>query len=653
MKILHLIMVPAMVFASLMVFPMSGQAETDMNGKKLLKMEEIVVTGTKTDKLLGEVPVETILITRQEIEDSNAESVSALLRQIPGFNFSQQSDLTGSMGYKNTVRGLNVEARYLLVLVDGQRVFSGYHSGGMSSAGFSHNVNVVPVTLIERIEIVKGPGSALYGSDAVVGVLNIITRRPSEETQVIAGGGYGTYDVGGMDYLGTKPKDKSRYRYDAYAVVGGPISKKVKGMVSFSHEANEGTHAALYDIYRNYVHGRLEIEATDNLVLNAGAEYTVWEEEDESSGDNKKETVPRLYLNADYRIAPRHNLRFKAYYQNLDADFRDPLYGDQKADVSYSDAEIQYTGSVFKNHLVTAGVEYLRESFDTGIVVDKKTSTTSAYVQDEWSLMNGRLVMIPGIRFDDNDVYGQEWNPKFSAMFAFGEDSKIRASVGRSFKAPSALITSAEPINHIVQWVFANPDLKPEKSVTWQIGLEQGFFDRRLRLSTTYYHTSVRDMINYAATGDTWLGLPVLTHENMDEATIQGIEASADLSITGELGLHLNYAYTDARNSMTDERLIDTPEHSFNAMLDYSDSAHDWGGAITFGYSSDQRNLMFAPTASPKTEPFTSVGVNVWKEVMDGCRLTAQVDNLFDEELKGSDTIYAGRSIMARLDLEL
>lgn len=653
MKILHLIMGSAMVFAVLIVLPMNGQADTEVNEKKLLKMEEIVVTGTKTDKLLGEVPVETILITRQEIEESNAKSVSGLLRQVPGFNFSQQSDLTGSMGYKNTVRGLNVESRYLLVLVDGQRVFSGFHSGGMASAGFSHNVNVVPVTLIERIEIVKGPGSALYGSDAVVGVLNIITRRPSEETQVIAGGGYGTYEAKGKDYLGNTPKDKSRYRYDAYAVVGGPISKRVKGMVSFSHEANEGTHPTTYDSYRNYVHGRLEIAAADNLVLNAGAEYTVWEEEEENIGDNKKETVPRFYLNADYRIAPRHNLRFQAYYQNLDADFKDPLYGDQKADVSYSDAEIQYTGSFLKNHLVTAGLEYLKESFDTGVVVDKKIATTSTYVQDEWSLMNGRLVLVPGIRFDDNDVYGQEWNPKFSTMLTFGRDSKIRASVGRSFRAPSTLYTSAEPINHVVQWVFANPDLKPEKAVTWQVGLEQGFFQRRLKLSATYYHTNVQDMINYAATGDTWLGLPVITHENMAEAKIQGVEASADLVITKELDLHLNYAYTDARDEKTDERLIDSPEHSFNAMLDYANKPSRWGGAISLAYTGDQRNLVFAPGASPKTEAFTSVGVNVWKEFMKGSRLTFQVDNLFDEDLKGSDTIYAGRSVMARLDLEL
>lgn len=140
-------------------------------------IDSVVVIGTKSEHTLGDVPVDTALITKKEIESSNARSVAELLKSVPGFNFTEQSDLMGAMGYKNTVRGLNIESRYLLILVDGQRVFSGFHSGGMAGAGFAHNVNVVPIGMIERIEIVKGPGSSLYGSDAISGVMNIITKK--------------------------------------------------------------------------------------------------------------------------------------------------------------------------------------------------------------------------------------------------------------------------------------------------------------------------------------------------------------------------------------------------------------------------------------------------------------------------------------------
>lgn len=633
------------------VLPFMGNAYEQKQEKKSTKMEKIVVTATKTGHSLEDVPVETVLITRQEIERSNTRTVSGLLDQIPGFNFSQQSGMTSAMGYKNTIRGLNVESRYLLILVDGQRVFTGFHSGGMASAGFSHNVNVVPISMIERIEVVKGPGSALYGSDAVVGVINIITKCPPEETLATAGGGYGTYEAKGKDYLGNTLVDTTRHRYETYATVGGSITENIKGLVMFSHEDNEGIHPTTYDIFRDYVHGRIEITPSDQFRLQAGAEYTAWEEQEDALGDDKEETAPRLYVTADYRPAPMHAIKVRAYNQNLDADFKDPLYGNQQADVSYTDAELQYTAGLSINHLLTAGVEYLDESLDTSAVSNKDIATTSVYLQDEWSLLDERLVLVPGIRFDNNDVYGEELNPKFSAMFKFGKDTTFRASVGRSFKAPSALNTSADPINHVVQWIFPNPDLEPETSVTWQVGVEQGFFDRRLRLSTTFYHTKVTGMINYAATPDFYMGMPVMTFKNLDKAKIQGLEAAADFSIMTGLDVMCSYAFTDAQDENTGDRLIDTPDHSFSARLDYENRAYRWGGYLSVTHTSDQRNLIFASGASPETDDFTTAGIKIWKSFQKNNRLALQAENLFDADLKGSDTIYIGRSIMAKLEI--
>ncbi len=159
-------------------------------------------------------------------------------------------------------------------------------------------------------------------------------------------------------------------------------------------------------------------------------------------------------------------------------------------------------------------------------------------------------------------------------------------------------------------------------------------------------------MINYASTGETYLGIPTMTYENLEEARIQGVEATADFSIMEGFDLHLNSAYTNAKNKETDERLIDTPEHSFGAVLDYTNKPHRFGGAMSLTYTSDQRNLVFAPGASEQTEAFTSIGFNVWKTLFKNTRLKLEVDNLLDEDLEGSDTIYVGRSIMAKLDFQ-
>ncbi|WP_156360695.1 TonB-dependent receptor plug domain-containing protein [Dethiosulfatarculus sandiegensis] len=623
-----------------------GYADTGAVPKAATKTGDIVVTATKTAHTLQDVPVETVLITREDIERSNADNISALLNYIPGFNFSQQSDLAGAMGYKNTVRGLNVESHYLLILVDGQRVFGGYHSGGMASAGFSHNVNVVPISMVERIEVVKGPGSALYGSDAVVGVLNIITRKATDEFKVSAGGSYGSYEVKGMDYTGVKPQETNRIRYEANALMSGPIVGKLKGVLALSHQVNEGIQPTIYDVLRNYIHGRLDLAATDKLNLAFGGDLTAWEQKKDELGDKKTEDAPRVWLTADYEISPLHNLALNGYYHKLDADFKDPWYGKQSADVSYQDVELKYTGLYFSQHRITLGFNYLNESLDTDVVVDKETATTSAYLQDEWSLLQGDLVLVPGVRFDHNDEYGDETNPKFSAMYKFTPDTILRASVGWSFKAPSGMETASQPMNHYVNWVFPNPDLKPEKAVTYQVGLEQGFFDRRLLVSATYYHSDLKDMIARCATGKTYLGLPVATFMNLDEARIQGVEATASYSVIKGLDLNLSYAYTDAINKKTDQRLTDTPEHSVNAWIDYNNSTYFWGGSFSMNYTGDQKNMMFTPAASPETEEFTTFGLKLWKDFQNVGRLSFEVDNLFDEDLKGSDTIYVGQMFM-------
>lgn len=625
-------------------------AQSPDGTEKPSRLREVVVTATKTEHHLEDVPVETLLITREDIEKTAAKTVSDLLDQIPGFNFSQQTGLTGAMGYKNTVRGLNVEDRYLLVLVDGQRIFTGFHSGGMSGAGFAHGVNVIPVSLIDRIEAVKGAGSALYGSDAVSGVINIITRRPPKKTTYSAGAGYGMYETKGVNYIGQTPENKTRKTYQGHATVGGSITDSLSGTLSVSHEGNDGIHPTRYDVTRNYIHSQLRLDVSEALSLRAGAEFTDWKESEARLGDRKTERAPRFWVSGEFSINPLHHLKLAAYHQKLKADFNDPLYGTQWADVRYSDAELQYRGEFLKAHTVTAGLELLREDLDTGTVTDKTSLTKSVYVQDEWSLFEDKVVLVPGIRFDDNEDYGSHWSPKFSAMYAPLPGSKIRASVGWSFKAPLALQTSASPINHITAWLVSNPDLKPEKAITWQIGLEQDFFERRLVLGTTFYHTRIRDMISQTGTDRTMGGLPVITHKNLQKARIQGAEASARLKILEELYLGFGYAHTNARDEKTSRRLPDTPEHTFSGSLEYEDAALGLGGTVSLVHTTAQRNQQFMPTLSARTDPFTTTDLKLWKDFLESGRLSFEVKNLFDRELKGSDTIHAGRSFLCGLE---
>ena len=608
-----------------------------------LMMNPIVVTGTKTEHKLSDAPVQTYVISSEEIAASDASTLSELLDSIPGFNFSQQTNIPGAMGYKNTVRGLNVESRYLLVLVDGRRVFTGFRAGGMNGAGSAHNVNAVPLDLIERVEVVNGPSSALYGSDAMVGVLNIITKKSDAPTS--AGVGYTSYEVKGRDFYHQTPKDVHRNMMQAHALVSGNIFENMGAMLFIDHQQNDGIKWEKFDTQINTVHGKIDWQVVPELSVNVGAEYTYWHEENGDKTAVNKETSPRMFASVLFEPNSAHSFHFDTYTQRQTLEIDDPMYGSPESKVGYDSASLQYTYSGLENLRMVFGGEFLRESFKDDTISAAHRDTKSLYAQLEWELFDGKVTIIPGARFDDNDDYGEEINPKLSLMYRPWQDTTFRASVGRYFKAPSPLQTHASPINMYTLYGVSNPDLKPEKSLTWQIGADQFLFDKKVRLSATYYDMQVDDMIVNVPADYTINGLPVTTYSNVDEARVRGIESAFDFFITDNWKLSSSYTYTSARNKTTGERLKDVPRHFVSASVNYDNP--DWRfGASLFGtYTDSQFNTQYVLGMTPeKTAPYTSVGLSAWKELGDGFKIRAAVSNMFNETLVGSDTINLGRS---------
>jgi len=176
-----------------LIFIIPGTALAEENEKEaekgIIKLEEIVVTATKTPHTLKDVPVETVVITREDIERTNAQNAMDVLKNIPGIETSVHDDVFGTYTWNAKLRGLSFDDGYGLILIDGQRVMGCGQSGGMGEYG--SGLNQIPVDMIERIEVVKGPSSALYGSDAMAGVINIITMKVPKKATGRAGVAYG------------------------------------------------------------------------------------------------------------------------------------------------------------------------------------------------------------------------------------------------------------------------------------------------------------------------------------------------------------------------------------------------------------------------------------------------------------------------------
>ena len=611
-------------------------------------MDLIVVTGTMTERTLEDAPVQTHVITAEQIIASGAQTISDLLGTVPGYNFSQQVGITGAMGYKNTVRGLNVENRYLLILVDGHRVYTGYRAGGMAGSGAAHNVNAIPLELIDHVEIISGPASSLYGADAMVGVMNIITKTTN--APISAGASYTAFEVKGREYTHVYAEDVHRSMRSAHALVTGHPLENLGIMLFVKHEQNEGIHTEPYDIRIDTVYGRVDWRPLPNLEFILGGEYDYWHEENDDLTVVSHEKSPRMFGTIRFEPAAGHELALDAYTQRLNLDINSWQYGTPKSKVGYDSVSLRYTLETLNSLRLLFGGEFLRESFKADQIEAAHRDTRSLYAQAEWSFFDGRLAIIPGARYDSNSSFGSHLSPKLTLMAKPDDNTTIRATVGSSFKTPPPSQTHGAPINMYTLIGLSNPNLKPETGFTWQVGVERRFFDQRLTLSATYFDMRIKDMIVTTPTGDFIGGLPVWMYNNVEETSIRGLEASMELAIIEGLTLETAYANTSARNLTSGARLNNVPTHALTTALNYRNPAWKFGASISGTHTSAQLNDIVIAATPEQTVPFTRLDLSAWKEIGDGLMIRARAGNLFNSTLIDSDAIHLGRSLSIEVE---
>ncbi len=471
----------------ILAFFLTGSNSVAWTDEPVPTLDEIVVTGTRTPHTLQDVPVETVVITREDIERTNAQNIMDVLNDIPGIHTANHDDIFGTYTYVAKMRGLDFNSGYGLILIDGQRSMGCGQSGGMGEYGMG--LNQIPVDMIERIEVVKGPGSALYGSDAMTGVINIITKKAPKEATGWAGGTYGWYDVKRENSDGSEEEaGGSRNLSQAYISYGDRISGRIGYILHYNYESADDITDEPLNSDRNSFLGKLDAELSESVDLFLKCELS-----DYKKTDNRDEDSYRLLAGIDLRLNEDHLLSLKGYTYNWDFTHGYPgySYGYKHGDVSYNQAEIQYTWYATDWGLLTAGgevqeqgIDYIIENDDGSVVgVDEDVKTSSLYIQDEIILFNA-LTLVGGARYDDHSTFGNEVNPKFSLMYNLFEDTTFRASVGRSFKSPTIRqLYYSTPYRHGSYYAQSNPDLNPEKSIGYSASIEQWLFNRSIMIN--------------------------------------------------------------------------------------------------------------------------------------------------------------------------
>ncbi len=583
--------------------------------KNVKELPEIVVTATKTAHTLKDVPVETAVITKKDIEKSTAKNISELLRQVPGF-FIQSENVPGTSAWRSKLRGLDFDSGYGLILINGERVLG----GGMGEYGVS--LNQIPPEMIEKIEIVKGPASVLYGSDAMAGVVNIITKPVPKKPMFIASGGYGEY---GTSFLNTG--------------FGGWITDKFGTFINVHYDKSERSKygARRDDFEGKYILTKLAYKLDPQIRLDLGLNYDNLKWQYES--DEKVRVSPSISINF-----PDHSLlKIKGYYHNFNMDLFSPGYTHRYGDVSYSQMEVQYTKPIGTAHLFTGGGEFLHNNVDLTVGTNKvyeNMDVTSIYLQDEISFAPFTIVL--GSRVDHNSVYGTEFNPKASLMWKLRKDTCLRFSIGKAFKSPTIRQLYIAFL-HKNWWNIPNENLAPEKSWGYSAGIEHIFSDK-LSTNITLFRNDIKDKIirvEISPNQRTW--------KNVQKAYTQGIEIGVKAIPFKNFNLSLGYTYLDTKNKDTDKELTYCPHHTIYIGLDYKIELLK----LTLHWDTNYISRVYKNSANTSTIPDYSVSnFKMIENITKNLSLSFEVNNVFDSDYGEPDKDWLGRNIFGEISLK-
>ena len=631
-------------------------ATADSLPDRYFDLNEVVITGVRVPKLLKNSPVPTRLISEKDIRRTDATDIEDLLRQeLPGVEFSYAMNQQVHLNF-NGLGGQSV-----LFLVDGERLAG----ETMDDVDFSR----LYMANVERIEIVKGASSALYGSNAGGGVINIITRRAAEKWRVTAGARIGRhneqrYNLTASTRLGRWQNvlTGQRYSIDNYDV----------------HSAPDPLARVVTTIYGNTawnVSDRLSYRPIDNLHLTARAGFFFRQL-------TRTDDAPERYrdfsggMRADWGISAADKLEVAYAFDQYD---KSDFYRISGLDVrSYSNVQHSvralYTHYQTAGHTFTAGADFMRDYMMNRKLSDARKHRYSFDVFAQYDrIISDKWEVVGALRFDYfTPGSTRRLTPKISVRYRPLRNLNIRAAYGMGFRAPT-LKEMYYQFDMAGIWIVnGNPDLKPESSHNINISADYTF--RNYNVTVTGYFNSIHNRI---ATGVPYYGTDdpsqlYLDYINVRRYSVGGAEISLRARWTSGLSANLNYAFTDERTprdrngNKLNNQYLPARRHSMTARLDWEKSFgrhYSLTASLSGRVLSGVKNVeykdyydMSAGSVEVLYPPYTLWKISATQSFGSHVRLSLALDNIFNYKPKYyylNSPLTAGATFTAGISVDL
>ena len=572
-------------------------------------LPDLVVTPTGQAVSALQLGHSITTVTAQEIAAKGWRTLPEALRTIPGLHINESGAPGSTVGL--SIRGSR--SAQVLVLVDGIRL--------NDPSGPTREAETAGIDLanVERIEVLRGPQSGLYGSDAIAGVINVITKQA---TAGVTGsvsaeaGSYGTYRAAAQLRSATETMaaaaSVSYLESDGFSAANErfPGNTEKDGFKTLNAAASLGLQAA--DWLR--IEGRVQVIDAEADYDNGGGPGA----DAEGAVASTEQVLTGLRADIGGQDATwRQALMLN--YSVMDRAF-DDVFGHTEYKGENIDAEWRHDILTGRAGTLSAGVSYRREEAEVASAPAISADTVGLYLQQHTTL--GALDAVAGLRYDEHEEFGGELTWRAAPSYRFETTgTRIKGSVGTGFKAPSLY----QLYGPATAWgAVGNPDLDPETSLGWDAGVEQAFLGEKLVLGATYFASRVEDQIEF-----------VDGYENISRVDSEGIECFVSLSPVEALNLTATYTHTAAEDKSTGAQVIRVPEDRATLTATYAFSARtDISATVLYTGAFDDRYFDSTMFTAVDAEVDSSVVVNLAGRlgVTERVSLFGRIDNLFDED---------------------
>lgn len=546
-----------------------------------LGLEEIVITGTRTEKTVIDNPVRVEVISAETIERQHALELSAAIDTIPGLSVRP---IRGKEGQEAWMQGIS--ANRVLVLVDGEEV--------SASTGSSVDLSQVSTADVARIEVVKGATSVLYGSAAMGGVINVITQEPDMGLHYKLSADLGSYGSQNSSENSRQPANQRlnsqvQYKNDQWFASAG-VNARFSGGYSVDPEQwnQQGANG-------HKINSRIALRYTPTDSTYYQLSHELYDQKQNTritipsvpypSEQNKEDNAKRNHTAAKgFWAFDSSELTLSAYNENYTNESK-PIE-ELLRNAEFSSKKVSAIWNIYDLPLqtLTLGSDFFSESLDqykqeAGEIVEHelqgngnaKRDSFEFYIQDEIEL--NTLALLPGIRWQKDSDFSEQVTPKINLRWDLVEQDDfnifLRGGVGKGYRVPN--LKERYYIfdhSHLFYIVMGNPDLEPESSTSYQMGLV--ISDRsHYQVDVNLFQNDLDDLIEYTFDYEQ-AGVSVYQYNNIEKAQTKGLELNGSYSFNDNLRIKAGYVYMLTEDKNTGLRLKDRPENQFKTSLDYN-----------------------------------------------------------------------------------